>query len=112
MPRRVSKVRHPSEDIQGEGSYVVLRKLTWKEMKDRGWLSDKKDEKGNQRIEQGEALITYCLVEWNWADDDGSPLPLPSNDPTVIDGFTDEEVAFLLEKIVGSKVEIAQKKTS
>lgn len=97
MPQRQSTTRVDASAVQGDGAYVVLRKLTLGEIKAlrvaTGGDSDK--------IALTEDMVREHLVEWNWADDNGVPLPQPT-DPAVFDNVTDDELTFLAQAIAGS----------
>lgn len=85
MPERKNKrtFRVESDAVQGEGSFVVFKRLTWEEYKA---LPD--------GITAGDAAA-LAVVEWNWVDDAGKPLPLPSEQPEIIGQLMQEEIQFL-----------------
>jgi len=77
MPERKYKrfFEVDSSEVQGEGSYVKFCRLTYGEMR--------------PLLERTETLLTTDLlaasiVEWNWVDDNGDPLPIPNSDPDVM----------------------------
>lgn len=111
MPKRNNLVRHSSEEVMGEDSFVLLRRVSWGEAKRRNWLSGKR---GDMAVttDMADDVVTYCVVDWNWVDDDGHPLPIPSVKPEVVDELTLEETSFILEKVFNSKVDVAKKKKS
>lgn len=102
MAQRLSVQRFDSPDIQGDDSYVCIIRPTVKQMK-----SAMETLKPNGREELSEAeknainldaalkILEENIVEWNWVDEMGEPLPLPRTDPSVMDGLTDMEVQFL-----------------
>ncbi len=108
---RKGNVTHPSDEVQGTGSFVVVKPLTWGEMKNHGFLKPDDKDKNRVKLEQAEKLFVHCIVDWNWTDTEGVAIKLPRQDPSVVNDFTDEEVAFLLQSIMGNKVEITKKKT-
>lgn len=110
MPKRNNLVRHPSEELQGDGSYVLLRNITWGEMKRRGWLTGERTEGKDRKIDEAEKIFEFCVADWNWVDDEDNPLPLPKDDPAVLDKLTYAESTFIMEKLFGSKVEVVKKK--
>jgi len=65
--------------VQGDGAYMLIQPLTFGERKS-GISVD--------------ALLSR-IVEWNWTDWEGNPLPLPHNDEAR-DLLTDAEVEFIL----------------
>lgn len=97
MPRRKLTCRVDSAEVQGDGSYVVLRVLPY------GAISE-----AIQRFGQGVAIenndewirktISTCVIEWNWVDDDGNPLPLPAR----AEMLYGHEIKFLLQHIAGT----------
>lgn len=112
MPRVTGK-RIDSKEFQGEGSFVVLRPLPWKAAKEaRKFIAvgnvssrtDISDEEKEQRIEAEsnftEDMIFRSVVEWNWTDDNGAPLPVPRKQED-LELLTMDEVSFLVESIIG-----------
>lgn len=98
MPRREPIREIPSLKAQGKGSWVKFKAITYGE---REVLRDESKEHQNDEntdwaVEQEKRLFTEHIVGWNWVDTDGSPLPVPSEDPEVIMGLTDAEYEFLL----------------
>ena len=97
MPQRLNQATHKSDEVQGEGSFVVLRRQTLGE-----------ETKHVALVRQGEvreaarSAILACVLDWNWVDDEGRPLPLPSKGLD-LDLLTDDEVGFLVTKITGKK---------
>lgn len=67
---RLIKVPTP---IQGGDAYIVVKSPTW------GQLIDL--DRGAQERDWGALgrVLASLIVEWNWVDEDGSPLPLPSS---------------------------------
>lgn len=93
MPSRPERTtRVDCDPVQGADSYVVLRRLTVGEI----------DELQRQRTREhwsdgtySKQIIARRIVEWNWVDFDGAPLPQPKDNPSVIDQLTEDEVHFL-----------------
>lgn len=81
--------RIPSDAVQGAGTWVDLRPLTWGETKVSVHEADV------------EPLIMARVTAWNWADSDGSPLPLPHT-PEVVDALTVDEIRWLALAIIGN----------
>ena len=103
MPRQKRIIEVDSSRVQGEGSWVRLSKLTWGEIKTMRARSVDAEDDADLQFEIGEATITKHVVAWNWADEDGHPLPQPQDDPEVFDTLTDDEFGFLAESISGSE---------
>lgn len=76
--------RVESDAVQGEGSYVVFKRLTWEEVLA---LPD--------NLKAGEAAA-LAVVEWNWVDDEGKPLPLPSEHPETLGQLMNDEITWLV----------------
>jgi hypothetical protein len=102
MAKRRRVQRHASNDVQGEGSWVITAALTVAEM--RAFRARAK-EADFDAFELGVDVLKTHVYEWNWVDDDDSPLPQPKDDPEVIDTLTDNEVAFLSGLIQGTEAE-------
>ena len=96
MARKLTH-RHDSKAVQGEGTWVELRKLTMGEMKR---IGQDVDAEGN--IPFSERKIRECVTAWNWTDEDGNALPIPSEDEAVLDALTSDEFDYLCKCIVGA----------
>lgn len=134
MPQRQSVVKVPTPEAQGDDSWVCVRKLTVKERgqarKMANDLIDKAlatedmaasgknpslyDQLRAQKTGaglQGDTermtldLFRDHIVEWNWVNDDGEPLPQPKDDPAVFDRLLDNEVAELNRALGASAAE-------
>lgn len=92
MPKRRVQKRFDTKEVQGEGSYVILSSLRVSER--RRYAKDAEEE-GFSALEWSIDLLTKHVVEWNWVDEDDNPLPLPKDDPKVIDDLTDPEAELL-----------------
>ena len=93
-----------SDSVQGSGSYVIVRKITWEQQKELdeqrlGMQQDASEMTREQRealYANMEDLLANQIAEWNWTDEKDKPLPLPSEDPSVWDDMTDDEMSFLM----------------
>lgn len=120
MPKRVGVKRHNSQEVQGEGSYVVVTGVKVKEIRRiRQQTRDAERERARHDVllkedplaqvpeveydefESGLALLASHIVDWNWVDDEGDPLPLPKDDPAVVEELTNEESEFLIQLLMG-----------
>lgn len=97
MPKRQSVRQIASPHVQGAGSWVRFRRLTYGESKAvRAEAQEHaNDETDDWAQSQSTRLLVEHVVAWNWLDDEDQPLPTPAEDVTVIDRLTDEEVEFL-----------------
>ncbi len=86
--------QYDSESVQGPGSYVVMWRRTHKQAKEQRTEDGITDEKL-------EAMLAEAIVDWNWTDENGRPLPLPKEDHTVFEDMPENELAFLLRVFLG-----------
>jgi len=114
VPQRQNVITIPSVELQGEGSWVKLRKLTVGESKSlvrsikTADLQNVTDMKTLQSMGDVEVILEISastlaslILAWNWVDTEGNPLPLPKDKPEVLDELTTEEQQFLFEAISG-----------
>jgi hypothetical protein len=92
MAQRVSTKKILSDAVQGEGSYVVLRALPYGMISQRAKI-DQTD--FDQVLAFNEQFLAAVVVDWNWVDDEGAPLPLPANDPAVVNRLVIPEFEFV-----------------
>lgn len=98
--RQVKTRRISTVSVQGEDSFVVVRPPKWGLLRKAQQQSKADDAAAG--VTFASDLIVASVVEWNWTDDDGLPLPLPKDNPAIIDELDADEVAFLVEQISGS----------
>lgn len=79
--------------VQGEGSFVIAKPLTWDELKELQSLDAVATE------ERAPGFLVDKVLDWNWTGDDDKPLPSPARDPSVIGKLTISEVIFLVRAI-------------
>lgn len=77
-----------TESVQGEGSWVQLRGTTVGEQKAAraGELED-------------DTLIQEHVLAWNWVDDAGNDLPLPKDEPGIVDTLTADEARVIVFRL-------------
>lgn len=102
-PKRRRVQRHASNDVQGEGSWVITATLNVAEMRK---YRKRAKEEDFDAFEMGIDVLKTHVYEWNWVDDDDKLLPQPGDDPEVIDLLTDDEVEFLSVCIQGSEAKV------
>lgn len=102
MPKRKRIVRYPSDEIQGEGSWVLVALLTVAEMRE---VRKEQKAKDADMFELGVTLMKSHVKDWNWVDDEGEPMPSPKDQPGIVEGLSDPESGFLSECIRGSESE-------
>ena len=102
MPSRKRIVRVECDEVQGEDSYMVIRKMTvadartaMEAIRDARKIN-KDDEIGGALAILNRSVERYQpnVLEWNWVDDDGNPLPQPT-DPDVFPLLTSQEMQFI-----------------
>jgi len=101
MPKRLSVKRVETPSIQGEDSYVVVSAVKVKEIQRTRRLSLEDDTFDG--FVAGLDMIRAHVLGWNWVDDDGTPLPVPKDDPSVIDELSTEEVTYLANLLTGEE---------
>lgn len=109
MPKRLYIRTYNTEEVQGEGSFVKLRDRSYGKSKEiAAQVANMTDEEKAESVLQD---MRDRILEWNWVDDDGQPLPLPSEDPDLFDRLYEQEVQ-LLTKVIRGQVELANRKSS
>lgn len=99
--RQVKTRRIPTDSIQGPDSFVVIRPPKWGLLR-KAQKQAKQGGEAEAGIAFAEELLVKSVLDWNWTDDDGNPLPLPKDEPGVLEDLDADEVAFLVEKITGA----------
>lgn len=102
MPKRKSVKKHKSDEVQGEGSYVITSGVKVKEIRKIRKLSA--EDESFDEFEGGITLLGKHILAWNWVDDDGNPLPVPKDSPEtdVIGELTEEEAEWLVGLLIGA----------
>lgn len=101
--------RIDSAEVQGEGSFVIIQSPGYDALSDLLAFSELKAG-GDGQVDVSNVspetigaifgLLEKVVVEWDWVDDDGEPLPQPKDDPEVIRReTTQEEQNFLVENL-------------
>lgn len=124
MPKRQSVKKINSDEVQGEGSYIVITSPKVKEMdkhrkelkpayEKMQKLNDSNDTESLEYLElseqietAGRDLIIRFVKEWNWVDDDENPLP-PPHEEGVLNMLTLQELKWLSAQF---SVSISEKK--
>lgn len=110
---RVSTKKIECTALQGEGSFVTVKPVSYKVAKEAGRFlaigdvsaradMSEADKLAHTKREQEltESLIFGSIIEWNWSDETGKALPIPRTVED-LDLLTADEVAFLVSAIVG-----------
>ena len=122
MPKRQNIQRVATPTVQGDDSYVVVRKLTVGEAREVLRDRQRRNKAAMQRMaeagsdrdmvqelidgETADENMAWAIDrfkdhirEWNWVDDDGNPFPQIKDDPSVIDLLSIEEMKVLSEAL-------------
>jgi hypothetical protein len=100
---RKSSVRVDASTVQGEGAFIVWRRITWGERK----ALQEAAKKGE--LQPLEVLVTY-LENWNWVNNNGEPMPIPKT-VEELNPLFDEEIEFLADvaaKALTGRLELTQ----
>ena len=96
MSKRQNVRKTMTPNLQGPGSFVEFKRFTYGESKAIREAAAAHADDENWQQEESLRVLAEHLIAWNWVDDDGNALPLPKDDPAVLDQLTDEEVKFLI----------------
>jgi len=102
MPKRQSVKSHKSDEVQGEGSFVITTAVKVREIRE---IRKRAADPEFDDFEGGIKLLAGHVVKWNWVDDEDKPLPCPKDDPSVIDELTNEGSEYLVGLLMGGKDE-------
>lgn len=102
MAKRRSVVSHKSDEVQGEGSFVVTTAVKVREIRQ---IRKHAADEDFDDFEGGISLLAKHIVKWNWVDDEGKLLPCPKEDPEVINELTNEESEYLVGLLMGEQGE-------
>lgn len=122
MPVRKGFRKFDSAEVQGEDSWVRIRAATMAEIiaqenrRDvsrgvRYWLGRLIGmiarlfvrTKVGDVLDQGVNRLGSFVHSWNWVDDKGEDLPVPSEAPTVMQSLTMDEVNFIQSCVGGQR---------
>lgn len=119
MPKKLKKMPETTPGVGGRNSFAIfdssqanapgtavkIKFPTWGQQKQ--WLDmfnpeKMRDAAGDETLAQQQMdmqieMMQDLILEWNWIDDDGLELPLPKDDPSVVERLTDAEIYFLAE---------------
>jgi hypothetical protein len=103
MPSRLTLAKRvDASEVQGEGAWVEIRARTYGESKRYFEMAEKGALTNAAALEENEILIAKHVIAWNWVDENGDEMPLPSSDPSVLMGLTTDEAHFLTRVITGT----------
>lgn len=100
MAKRQNVMRLDSAHVQGEDSWVEVRRPTVGERLES--LSKEQGLDGRFLFDSNSQEVCTFVIAWNWVDDEGQPLPTPKDQPDIYKALTTDEISFLLEAVWGS----------
>lgn len=100
MAKRQNTRKVPSDSIQGPNSYVVVRQVEFGMLLEAAEKADSAKRNPREEKDYTQRLLNAAVIEWDWVDDDGVALPLPSQGLDVEKLLT-QEVTFLVDHITG-----------
>ena len=126
MPERLSTRTFDASSVQGEGAILVLRGATVGEVLGNRRAAEARNtaryrfgrwlgrlfRRAPSPVDQMRDNMRYYaghVRSWNWVGDDGEPLPLPADDPSVIERLTTDEMAFIIACVNGERQTEEQK---
>ncbi len=99
MPERKTRLlRFDAAAVQGEGAYVEFRTLTWGELKELQVKLKQTDSGSDQQLAEVESVLLKHVAAWNWVDEAGQPMPVPT-DLAGLHALTTSEMMFLSKQV-------------
>lgn len=107
MAKRQNTRKIPSVEVQGEDSFVTVRKVTWAQVIESqkkvlaAGTADDAPPTLDAVLANDTAIremLRTNVIGWNWVDDDGRPLPLP-HDEGSFNLLSLDEVTFLVQAL-------------
>lgn len=93
--RRLKRV--DSQAVQGEDTFVLLRPLTRREIREANERLDSKQMTFDESLDD---LFRRSVIEWNWTGWDDEPLPQVPDNPEVVLELIPAEREFLLNALL------------
>jgi len=91
--RKTQTRRIDTSPVQGEGSWVEATSPKVGEIK-RCNVGD-----AAEQYQAALDMLAAHILNWNWEDENGAELAIPSENTAVVDEMTNEEVVFLLRQL-------------
>jgi hypothetical protein len=92
MTARPTTVKVDASSVQGEGAYIVWKRLTWGERRD--YIKAYNALPEEERASSSRQFLFDHLSSWNWVDAKNRRMPLPTTEDDE-KALYDEEVDFL-----------------
>ncbi len=109
MPERQNVRTIETPQLQGDDSWIKIKAMSVAQYNCRAAINrslntmDATAEDYEDRVaaldRESNQLMAECVVDWNWVDDDGNPLPKPHNNPDAIRKLTMPELMFIGEQL-------------
>ncbi|MFZ6029949.1 MAG: hypothetical protein ACOYYS_19725 [Chloroflexota bacterium] len=100
MAKRQNVNKVPTDALQGPGSFVVLRSVSYDMA-----MAAREKMSTEHTVDEEKQFVTKLLsenvVEWDWVDNDDLLMPTPAADPEIIKKLTVDEVEFLISALTG-----------
>jgi len=98
MAERINKLQQKvdSAEVQGDSSWVLLRSPV---IDDFTSLDMPAEGDRKAAMEFGRELLKSLVLDWDWVDDEGGPLPKPPDDPAIMSQLPLSEIMFLIGAI-------------
>ena len=103
MPKRRGIRTIDCSEVQGEGKYVKIIGLKVGEAMALGSTEELSE---TEALDKAKEMFVDHVIEWNWVDDFGDPLPLPKELPEIVYDLYPEELAFLIGALSGDFKEL------
>lgn len=84
-----------SSEIQ-ENSFVKFKNISLDELLEysQGANNELSEEEASQLAKR---VIDNMIIDWDWEDDDGNPLPIPAENPGTVGSLPFQESSWLIE---------------
>ncbi len=103
MPQRTGRTVTVWGGPQGEDAFVIVKRMTVEEKTAFGKLFVNVQGKDTDEQEMAvRSAVADLVLDWNWVDDNGDPLPKPHRNVEVVGKLLEEELKWLFEAITGS----------
>lgn len=102
MAKRQSTRRIFTDEVMGEGSYVIAKSIPYVVVR----KALQMDNSGMSKLEQSDyvsQIVVDALVEWDWVDYDDKPLDIPTTVEELAETINTSELKFLISELIGSE---------
>lgn len=102
MAKRKSTRRISTDEVMGDGSYVIAKSIPYSVVR----KALQMDDGGMSKLEQSDyvsQIIIDALVKWDWVDYDDKPLDVPTTIEELVETINTSELKFLISELIGSE---------